>query len=192
VAAEQSARVLHVSSDYVFDGQSGRAYHEYDEARPLSVYGKSKLAGEQAVASLNQRHYIVRTAWLYDVNGNNFPNTMIRLASLGDVRVVNDQSGSPTYVPHLAQAIVELIETDAYGTYHLAGRGGASWFELARALFREMGITSMVTPVSTAEFPRPAPRPRYSVLTTLQEPRILLPSWKQGVKEFAAAAKASE
>lgn len=188
-AAAAGSRILHVSSDYVFDGTAGRAYHEYDEPRPLSVYGKSKYAGERAVASLNLRHYIVRTAWLYHEDGRNFPNTMLDLALKGDIRVVNDQIGSPTYVPHLAEGIKTLIETEAFGTYHIAGRGGASWFELTRALFRELGMGASVTPVATAEFPRPAQRPRYSVLTSVQEPRIQLPSWKQGLKEFAAAVK---
>lgn len=189
-SAATGSRILHVSTDYVFDGTTGRAYHEYDEPHPLSVYGKSKRAGECAVASMNSRHYIVRTAWLYHQDGRNFPNMMLDLALKGDVRVVNDQVGSPTYVPHLAEAIGRLIDTDAFGMYHLAGRGGVSWYELTRLLFRELGITSLVTPVTTAEIPRTAQRPRYSVLSTIQEPRILLPPWKQGVKEFAAAIKA--
>jgi dTDP-4-dehydrorhamnose reductase len=191
-AAAVGSRVLHFSTDYVFDGTSVRPYHEYDEPHPISVYGKSKYAGERAVAGLNPRHYIVRTAWLYHEHGRNFPNTILDQSLKGDVRVVNDQIGSPTYVPHLSDAIRQLIETDAYGIYHLAGRGGASWYDLTRALFRELGITSLVTPVSTADFPRPAQRPRYSVLATIQEPRILLPSWKQGMKEFAAAVNATQ
>ena len=188
-AAEINARILHVSTDYVFDGTSGHPYHEYDEPRPQSVYGRSKLAGERAVAVLNRRHYIVRTAWLYHPEGRNFANTIIGLAAKGEVRVVNDQFGSPTYAPHLAAAIGQLISTDAFGTYHFAGRGGTSWYELTRTLYRELGISAHVLPVSTSEFARPAPRPHNSVLTTLQEPRILLPSWKQGVKDFAASKK---
>jgi dTDP-4-dehydrorhamnose reductase len=185
-AAEIKAGIVHVSTDYVFDGASGRPYHEYDEPRPVSTYGRSKLAGERAVASTNPRHYIVRTAWLFHEDGNNFLNRMITLASKGEVSVVNDQFGSPTYAPHLAEAIARLIESRAYGVYHLAGRGGTTWYELTRTLFRELGIRTQILPVSTSEFPRPAQRPRYSVLTTLQEPRLLLPSWKQGVHAFVA------
>src|SRR5262249_20236205 len=127
-AAEQGARVLHVSTDYVFDGLTSRAYHEYDRPNPLSVYGKSKLAGERAVIAANPRHFIVRTSWLFHEDGKNFPNTIIGLASKNELRVVNDQHGSPTYAPHLAEAILRLIETDSYGIYHLAGRGGTDWY----------------------------------------------------------------
>lgn len=186
-AAESGAAVLHVSTDYVFDGRGSRPYHEYDRTAPQSAYGRSKLAGEEAVRALNPRHYIVRTAWVYHSTGANFPKTMLRLAEKGGVRVVSDQFGSPTYAPHLAAAIVKLVDTGAFGTYHFAGAGEASWFDLTRELFRVLGIDAPVTPVSTAEFPRPAERPRYSVLTTIQEPRILLPDWRVGIAEFAAA-----
>jgi dTDP-4-dehydrorhamnose reductase len=187
--AEVGARVLHVSTDYVFNGSSERPYHEYDEPDPLSVYAHSKLAGERGVASLNPRHYIVRTAWLFDEHGNNPVNRMIARAEAGEVRAVNDQFGSPTYAPHLADAIARLINTDAFGIYHFAGGGGTSWFELTCTVFREAGVDADILPVSAAEFPRPAKRPRYSVLTSIQEPRIVLPPWSDGVKEFAAARK---
>lgn len=182
--------LLHVSTDYVFDGTSKRPYHEYDQPHPQSVYGASKLAGEEAVRTLNPRHYVVRTAWLYDAEGRNFPNTMRTLAQeRPEVRVVSDQFGSPTYVPHLARAILTLLESEAYGTYHCAGQGGASWYDLTCMLYRLLGLATSVVPVATAEFPRPARRPRYSVLTTLQEPRILLPAWEEGVAAFVAAVR---
>ncbi len=184
--AQLQIPLVHVSSDYVFDGDSPRPYHEYDRPNPQSVYGASKLAGEEAVRSLNRRHYIVRTAWLYSVEGRNFPNTMLALAKeRTEVRVVNDQVGSPTYVPHLAHALTTLLETGAYGTYHCAGQGGTSWYELTCSLYRLLGLHTAVVPVSTAEFPRPAQRPGYSVLTTIQEPQILLPPWEEGIGEFA-------
>lgn len=186
-AAEIGAAVLHVSSDYVFDGCGTRPYHEFDRPAPRSVYGASKLAGEQAVRELNPRHYVVRTAWVYHEEGSNFPRTMLRL-SAGDapIRVVADQIGSPTYAPHLAAAIARLVETGAYGTYHFAGSGQASWHELTCALFARLGIDKPVAAVTTAEFPRPAERPRYSALTTLQEPRIELPPWRDGLDAFCA------
>lgn len=188
--AEQQLPLVHVSTDYVFDGNGKRPYHEYDRTNPQSVYGASKLAGEEAVRSLNWRHYLVRTAWLFDATGKNFPNTMRALAeNRSEVRVVSDQFGSPTYVPHLAQAIVTLLESEAYGTYHFAGQGGASWFELTCALYRGLGLSTTVIPVPTAEFLRPAPRPRYSILATIQEPRILLPPWEDGLAAFAQAVR---
>lgn len=183
--AENGVPLLHVSTDYVFDGKATRPYHEFDRPNPLSVYGHSKLAGEEAVRVVNPKHFIVRTAWLYHTLGKNFPVTMCGLGRKGDVRVVNDQFGSPTYAPHLAQAINGLLDTKAYGTYHLAGGGGTSWYEFTCLLFKVVGIQSTIMPVNTAQFPRPAQRPPYAVLTTVQDPHILLPPWEQGVQAFA-------
>lgn len=180
--------LLHVSTDYVFDGLGSRPYHEFDRPAPRTVYGASKLAGEEAVRDLNPRHYVVRTAWLYHPRGANFANTITALGAVREeVRVVSDQYGSPTYVPHLAQAIARLLPSGAFGTYHLVNSGAASWYDFAAALFAELGLSTPVLPVSTADFPRPAPRPHYSVLTSLQQPRIELPDWRCGVAEFAAA-----
>jgi dTDP-4-dehydrorhamnose reductase len=179
---------VHVSTDYVFDGMSGRPYHEFDRTNPLSIYGNSKLAGERAVAAHNPRHYIVRTSWLYHTEGKSFPKAMMALAGRAEVRVVCDQYGSPTYAPHLVGAIARLMETGAYGTYHLAGSGAASRFEMTRKLYQLLGIGTVALPAPTAEFPRPATRPRYSVLTTVQDPEILLPPWEEGMAEFASAS----
>ena len=190
-AAEIGAIILHVSTDYVFDGQQTSPYHEYDRPAPLSHYGRSKLAGEVAVRELTPRHYIVRTAWVYEPRGNNFPKTLYFLARKhNEVRVVSDVKGSPTSAAHLAQAILTLIETGSFGTYHLAGGGeGASWFDLATHFFRELGMDTRVLPVPSTEYPRPAPRPRYSVLRTIQQPQILLPPWQEGIAEFAREIK---
>jgi dTDP-4-dehydrorhamnose reductase len=114
---------------------------------------------------------------------------MCSLADQPEVCVVSDQYGSPTYAPHLAAAIARLIRTDAYGTYHFAGQGGTSWFELTRTLYRSLSIQTPVRPVATADFPRPAERPRYSVLATVQDPQILLPPWEEGLAEFARAIR---
>ena len=182
--ASQKIPLLQVSTDYVFDGKASRPYHEFDRPHPLSVYGMSKLAGEETVRALNPRHFIVRTAWLYHTVGNNFPKTICGLADQSEIRVVNDQYGSPTYAPHLAQALSRVMETDAYGTYHMAGSGGTSWFEFARTLFTLCGIATKINPASTPEFPRPAPRPAHAVLMTLQDPPFVLPPWEQGLQEF--------
>jgi dTDP-4-dehydrorhamnose reductase len=185
--AERGLPVVHVSTDYVFDGRGTRPYHEFDATNPQSAYGRSKLAGEIAVRELNPRHYVVRTAWVYHHQGPNFPHTMLSLASRPEVRVVDDQVGSPTYAPHLAEAIARLIETGAFGTYHFAGAGEVSWYGLTRKLYELRGIRTPVVPVTSAEFVRPAPRPHYSVLATLQDPRIILPSWEDALEEFSRA-----
>lgn len=192
VTAAHGVPLVHVSTDYVFDGMGTRPYHEYDRPSPRSLYGASKLAGEEAVRSLNSRHYVVRTAWVYHEIGANFPNTMRAQAKRPVVRVVSDQYGSPTYAPHLAEAIAKLITTGAFGIYHLAGGGGTSWFDLTRTLYSALSIETAVEPVATSEFPRPAPRPRYSVLTSIQEPLISLPSWQEGVVAYVAALRAAE
>jgi dTDP-4-dehydrorhamnose reductase len=183
-AADLGIPIVHVSTDYVFDGKLRRPYHEDDNTNPLSIYGASKLAGERAVSRLNPRHYIVRTAWLYWESGKGFLPSMCLNATKPELRVADDQFGSPTYAPHLADAIARLIEANAYGTYHLAGSGGASRWQLVTEAFRLLGLSTKVKPVSHHEFPVPANRPAYSVLTTVQEPRIALPPWQEGVAEF--------
>jgi dTDP-4-dehydrorhamnose reductase len=186
-AAARGAAILHISTDYVFDGEKGGAYDEADAPHPLSAYGESKLAGEQAVRAANPKHYLVRTAWVYAQGGKNFPRTILALAEKGPVRVVDDQRGSPTFAPHLAAAIARLVATGAFGTWHLAGAGEASWYELTCALFRLKGVETPVTPVKTAEFPRPARRPRLSSLVSTREPRIVLPPWEEGLACFASS-----
>jgi len=181
--------LIHFSTDYVFDGRQHRPYHEFDRTNPLGVYGHSKLAGEEAVRVANPRHFIVRTAWLYHTVGKNFPNTICRMAGREVVKVVSDQYGSPTFAPHLAQAVFQLGETDAFGTYHIAGTGGTSWYELTQALYQALGIQTSVVPIPTAQFPRPARRPAYAVLTSVQDPLIQLPSWEEGVRDFASQWK---
>lgn len=183
--ADLGIPLVHISTDYVFDGSASRPYDEYDLPNPLSVYGASKLAGETAVRKLNPRHYIVRTAWLYWESGKGFLLTMCSNAWRPELRVANDQIGSPTYVPHLADAIARLIETGAFGTYHLTGAGGVSRWKLISEAFNLLNISTPIRPVSHRVFSVGARRPRYSVLTSVQEPRITLPPWQEGVAEFA-------
>jgi len=189
--SETGAAIVHVSTDYVFDGQSKKTWLESDETRPLSVYGKSKLAGEQVVRNTNPRHFIVRTAWLYHYSGQNFLRTMYGLAGRDEVRVVDDQRGSPTNADDLAEAISRLVKTDSYGTHHLVNSGGASWYELTREFYRQLGIKTPAIPVSTDEFPRPAPRPESSVLMTDQHTGIELPSWQQGLSRLVEQIRQS-
>lgn len=191
-AAEAGAAVLHVSTDYVFDGAKGAPYHEFDRPAPLSAYGRSKLAGEVAVREMNPRHYVVRTSWVYEAQGKNFPKTLRALAAKQrELRIVSDVKGSPTSAVHLAAAILRLVDSGAFGTYHLAGGGeGASWYDLAVVFFRALGLDTRLVPVPASEFPRPAPRPAYSVLRTIQSPRIVLPPWQEGVAAFARELQA--
>jgi dTDP-4-dehydrorhamnose reductase len=187
VSAASGIPLVHVSTDYVFDGAAERPYHEFDRPNPLSVYGASKLAGEDAVRALNRRHYVVRTAWLFWEGGNNFLLSMYARAASPGLRVANDQYGSPTYAPHLAQGIARLIATGAFGTYHMAGAGGTSRYELTCELFRLLRLSAMPQAASRFDFPAAAVRPRYSVLTTIQDPRIELPAWQDGVAHCAGA-----
>ena len=158
-------RLVHISTDYVFSGENTRPWVEDDETGPISVYGKSKLEGEKAICEILDKYFILRTAWLYGVNGRNFPKTMLELAeNHSKITVVYDEVGTPTYTLDLAQAISKLIETDCYGIYHLTNSGSCSWCEFARYIFEIAGADIEVVPVTADEFARPAPRPSYSVL----------------------------
>lgn len=162
--AAESA-LVYICTDYVFDGNKGDVYYEYDETNPLGVYGRTKLAGEVYLRDILNKFYIVRTSWLYGFHGPNFVTTMLNLAETNDIiSVVNDQIGSPTYTVDLARAISELIKKPAYGIYHITNSEHCSWYEFAREIFDIAGIEIDLKPVSTEEFPRPAPRPKYSVL----------------------------
>lgn len=167
IAAEGlDAALIHISTDYIFGGAGNKPYREYDQVNPRSVYGKSKLDGEIMVRSHCSRHYIVRTAWLFGMHGNNFVRTMLRLAGERELlSVVNDQLGSPTYTRDLAQATALLIEKPAYGTYHITNGDACTWFEFTREILRQAGLEHVkVEPTTTEQLKRPADRPRYSVL----------------------------
>ena len=170
IARDQDMVLVQVSTDYVFDGagiiKNGelRPYQETDPVDPKTVYGESKAAGEKAVAETTPKHFIVRTAWLYG-DGNNFVKTMLELAAKHpQLTVVNDQVGSPTSTVDLAAAIIDLIETDHYGIYHGTCEGQCSWYDFALEIFRLSGIDIPVAAVTSEQFIRPAPRPKYSVL----------------------------
>ncbi len=164
ISSEIGAKLVQVSTDYVFDGSKGSPYLEDEPTRPLSVYGESKLAGEMN-ARFNPDHLIVRTQWLYGHKGKNFVETMLRLATeKKELAVVDDQIGSPTWTVDLALAIKALVEKDCRGTYHAANAGFCSWNEFARAIFAESGTDVTVNPMLTKDLGRPAPRPLYSTL----------------------------
>lgn len=186
-AAEVGAEVVQISSDYVFDGSKRTPYLEDDPTGPISAYGRSKLAGEEAVAAANKRHFIVRTSWLYGTGGRNFVETMLRLAGDHDeVLVVHDQVGSPTYTWHLAYGLMRLIEKAAYGVHHMTAQDSCSWFEFAREIFDQAGVECRVLASTTEMLGRPAPRPAYSVLRSARNKEIELPTWRDGLAGYLA------
>ena len=159
------AAVLTLSTDYVFDGRGQRPYREYDASAPLSVYGASKWAGEQAIRELTPRHIVVRTAWLYGRGGHNFVDTVLHRARAGEpLRVVDDQRGSPTWAQDLAPALARLASDGQFGTFHVTNSGDCTWWDLASYVVRRAGLTTTVEKTSTRELGRPAARPAYSVL----------------------------
>jgi len=164
-SATMGAPVVHVSTDYVFDGQASEPYIECAPIGPLSVYGKSKALGEYQVQRLNRQHIVVRTQWLYGRSGPNFVRTMLRLgANRSELSIVDDQWGSPTYTYDLARALVTLAEEQSFGTYHVTNSGSCTWKEFAEAIFEQAKLQVQVSGISTADFGSPAPRPRYGVL----------------------------
>lgn len=191
-AADAGARLVHVSTDYVFDGDRAAdapAYVESDPIGPRSVYGTTKLAGEHAVAAAGGSHAIARTSWLFGAGGPNFAATMLRLAQERDeVTVVDDQIGCPTATGHLAPALLALASGHARaveGVVHLAGGGTpVSWNGFATEIFRQAGVDCRVLPCTTAEMPRPAPRPAFSALVTERPEAPRLPDWREGLTDY--------
>lgn len=185
-ANEAGALLVQVSTDFVFDGTKGEPYEVNDPTNPLSAYGRSKLLGEIAAAHA-EKHCIVRTSWLFGVHGPNFVEAIRNQIRKGTnaLRVVSDQRGRPTYTPHLARAIVRLATQGAQGVVHYADADECSWFDFACAIAE--GSATEVVPVSTEEFPRPAKRPAYSVLSTERYERLtgVTPeSWRDGLQEY--------
>lgn len=187
VTKELGALLVQVSTDYVFDGSKGSPYVEGDPVNPLSVYGRSKLLGEEN-ARKNPDHIIVRTQWLYGLGGKNFVETMLRLArERSELAVVDDQVGSPTWTVDLSLAISELLDNNCRGTYHAANRGTCSWFDFAEAIFAETGTAMTVRPQTTGELGRPAPRPLFSVLDCgklTHDTGLELEEWREALRTY--------
>lgn len=181
------AKLVHISTDYVFDGLKSVPYEEFDIPNPLSVYGKSKLWGERLVEQVGGKHFIIRTSWLYG-DGHNFVRTMLHLARQQEqLSVVADQYGTPTYTKDLVWVIEKLMHTNFYGIYHASNNGSCSWFDFARTIFALGGKTTQVNSISTAEYPLKAVRPKYSVmenkLLKLRNLDIMRP-WEEALKDF--------
>ena len=180
------AEIVQISTDYVFDGESTEPITEFDLTNPQTVYGESKLQGERLTAQFNPKHYILRTAWLYG-DGNNFVKTMIKLSETNkSLKVVNDQQGSPTSTVDLAKVILKLVEEKNYGLFHATCKGQCSWYDFTKEIFRLKGISTEVIPCTTEEFPRPAKRPKYSVLRNymLELTGDIMRTWQEAIEEY--------
>jgi dTDP-4-dehydrorhamnose reductase len=193
--AEEAKRIdallVHYSTDYIFDGEKGQPYLEDDPPNPVNAYGESKLAGERAIRAAGCRHLILRTGWVYSARGRNFLLTMLRLAREGkELRVVDDQSGAPTSARALAKATATLLgKAGAGGTFHMTAAGATSWHGFAAEIMACAGLGAKVTAVRSAEFPRPARRPRDSRLDNGKLHGafgVMLPEWQQGLRDCLA------
>lgn len=178
--------MLYISSDYVFDGEQNKPYTTWDIPHPVSVYGKSKLAGEISIQRHLNQFYILRTSWLYGPYGKNFVETILSLAEQGKpLKVVSDQTGSPTYTLSLSEIIADLITTERWGVYHATDDGITNWFEFAKEITRDLNVE--ITPIATQEMPRPATRPKYSGLdktTLISTIGRELPSWQASLHAY--------
>ena len=190
-AAHHGSRMIHISTDYVFEGDAKVPYREDHPPAPperLSAYGRSKLLGERQVQAHHRQALIVRTAWLYGPNGLGFPNAILRRArEIGRLQVVNDQRGSPTYAPDLADALFRLGQLEVTGIFHVTNSGECTWYEYACEILRLAGIQIPIAPVTTAEFPRPARRPAFSVLDNrryIEATGAPLRSWREALAEY--------
>ncbi len=189
-AAKTGAKMVHVSTDYVFEGNGTVPYTEFDDTNPLGMYGKTKLEGEKFVQQFTDKFFIIRTAWLYG-DGKNFVKTMLKLSETNDeVKVVGDQIGSPTSTKVLADIINELIFTENYGIFHGTCEGFCSWADFTEEIFRLAGKKTKVKHITTEEFPTPAKRPAYSVLDNYMlklTTGYTAPDWKEAIKEYIEA-----
>jgi dTDP-4-dehydrorhamnose reductase len=183
VAAEKiDAKLVYVSTDYVFDGTATKPIGEFEPTNPINVYGDSKLAGEQMIRDFHSRFFIVRTSWVYGAHGNNFVKTMLKLGKKKkELSVIDDQIGSPTYTVDLAEQIIELIKTEKYGIYHISNKGQCSWYEFAEEIFKNRSIKIPLERISTSQLKQKAKRPSFSVLKNNWKES---PHWKESLKNF--------
>ena len=182
------AKVIYFSTDYVFDGAKNSPYTELDKPNPLSIYGKSKLFGEEFTKQVNPNHLILRISWLYGINGSNFVKTIVRLAKeKGELKVVNDQIGTPTYTLDVVKQTWKLIQEDSVGLYHSTNIGQTTWFEFAQKIIKQLDLNAKVLPIKTIEFPALAKRPSFSALENylLQiENKNIMRNWEEAFNDF--------
>lgn len=191
ICRKLDCKMMYISTDYVFDGQGVRPWEPDDERRPLNVYGQTKCEGEEAVEKLLDKYFIVRIAWVFGLNGNNFIKTMLRLGKTKDsLTVVSDQVGSPTYTYDLAKLLVDMVQTEEYGKYHATNEGLCSWYEFACEIFRQTGIAVEVKPVNSEEYQAKARRPFNSRMNKdkLEDRGFQrLPDWKDALRRYLLA-----
>ncbi|PQV49645.1 dTDP-4-dehydrorhamnose reductase [Jejuia pallidilutea] len=186
---EHNVNLIHISTDFVFDGKSDKPYVETDKANPVSVYGETKLKGELEIKKILENFFIIRTSWLYSEHGNNFMKTMLRLAKDKDVlNIVGDQIGTPTYAKDLAEVIYEIIisKNTEFGVYHYSNEGVASWYDFAKEIFEIKQIRIKVNAINTEDYPTPAKRPKFSVLDKSKVKALLsfeIPHWRDSLKK---------
>ena len=188
VCKDMDIPMMYFSTDYIFDGQGENFWKEDDPKKPLNVYGQTKYEGELAVQELAEKYFILRISWVFGVNGNNFIKTMLRVGpQRGEVGVVADQIGSPTYTYDLAKLVIDMIQTDKYGAYHVTNEGICSWYEFACELFKQAGLDVKVNPLTTAEYPAKAARPfnsRMSKDKLINAGFDMLPSWQVALERY--------
>ena len=187
ICKENQSILIHISTDFVFDGSNDQPYKESDIPNPKSIYGASKLQGEKEIQLILKEHFILRTSWLYSEFGNNFTKTMLKLSEERDsLSVVNDQIGTPTYAVDLANVVLKIIKESSrdFGLYHYSNKGSISWYDFAKEIFKQRDIKIDLKPILTKEYPTPAKRPAYSVLDTTKIKdtfQIEIPNWKESL-----------
>ncbi|TEB04617.1 dTDP-4-dehydrorhamnose reductase [Pelotomaculum schinkii] len=178
--------LIHISTDYIFNGEAKQPYQIYDTPCPINIYGASKLFGEAAVREIGGKFFVVRTSWLFGPEGKNFVDTIYSMAQQKDeLKVVNDQQGAPTYTVDLAKALVDLNASHVYGTYHITNTGYTTWYGFAKKILKVAGFKTLVNPCATKDFPRPAARPHNSVLNPFPIEKVIgytLPDWDNAVE----------
>ncbi len=182
------ASLVYISTDYIFDGSMNRPYNEFDIPNPLNIYAKTKLAGECFVKDFTHKFYIIRTSWLYGKNGHNFVKTILKLAKKdSELKVVDDQIGSPTDAKSLALQIIKIIDRGLYGTYNVSCNDYCSWYEFACEIVKLAGLKAKIVPIRTEDYPLPATRPKYSVLDNYMlrlENIDIMPNWNDSLINF--------
>jgi dTDP-4-dehydrorhamnose reductase len=191
VCKSSNCTLIHISTDFVFDGQKQTPYTETDETNPQGIYGMTKRLGEEAIELVSGKYFIIRTSWLYSEFGQNFMKTMLRLAAERDsLGVVNDQIGTPTNAVDLAEAIITIIKSgsSSYGVYHFSNEGSASWYYFAKRIFQVNDVSIDLKPITTVQFPTPAKRPQYSVMDKAKIKKtfgIHIRHWEESLKRFS-------
>ena len=180
VCAKNNIPLVYISTDYVFDGEKTNPYTPDDSPNPINIYGKTKLGGEEVIKKYCEKYYIIRTSWLYGHHGKNFVETMLSLRGNPEIKVVDDQIGCPTWTMDLSDGILKIINNKPCGTYHVCGSGETSWFGFAKEVFKQAGISVNIIPCTTSEFPRPAKRPKYSVMDN----NGICRDWKLALKDY--------